>query len=110
MRKQMSDYPTGGHDDLTDAVNMLSVKRPGWPRRLYKTANWLLTIILLTVVPVVVGYANTTLVRYLVNATETNTTPLLWNIALWFLGFEMLAALAIGIIGAAVLIQTTHKA
>lgn len=110
MRKQMRDYPTGEHDDLTDAVNIFSVKRPGWPRMLYKTANWLLTIILLTVVPVVVGYSNMTLVRYLVNATATNTTLLVWNIALWFLGFEMLAALAIGIIGAVVLIQITHKA
>jgi hypothetical protein len=107
MRKQMSDKGDG----LEDAVNPLNVKRPGWPRRLYKTANWLLTIILLTVVPVVLGYVNTNLIARLLNPPPaTAMSPWVWWVCVWFFGCEMLAALVIAIIGAVVLLQTTHRA
>ena len=105
MRKQMSDKGDG----LEDAVNLFNVKRPGWPRLLYKTANWFLTIIILTVVPVVLGYVNTNLMGWLLKPVPP-ASLWMWWVCVWFFGCEMLAALVIAIIGAVALVQTTHKA
>lgn len=108
MRGQIRDYPAGPNDDLTDAVNPFSVKRPGWPRALYKTANWLLSIITLTVIPVALGYVAMRMIRFMV-APATSISFLVWYAALWALGFVTLAALVMAIAGAIALIQTTHK-
>ena len=109
MINEMRDYPGAKTDDQVDAVARLPrVRNRRRGRRLLQVANWLLTTLILTVVPYVIGYIAMRMIRFMV-APPTPTTQVEWVFALWCLGLVTLAALVTAILGAYTLINTTRK-